>query len=806
MLAYTPAPMRLSDLAKTPTLARLSGDLAAVEISCPLPGVLRVRHAPSSAAGCFTHPELPPRRSFAVEPGEALPLDAVREGDVVRVTASGVSLAVSLSPFAWTFSDDAGRELARCEAISGEIRPAFPVDERRAQLVLAAPPGEAYLGFGEKVGPVDKRGMRFVFWNTDNFPPHPDTDPLYVSIPFFTGLREGVAWGLFLDEPWRSEVDVACSDPGRIAWTSWGAELDVYLIAGPLPADVARRYAALTGRPAMPPLWSLGAHQSRWGYTRDEDIRGVVRGYRARDLPLDVVHLDIDYMDGYKVWTWDRGRYPDPAALARDVAAEGVRLVTIVDPGVKAVPDYPVYQEARERDYLVKFDRGDHLIGEVWPDPAAFPDFSREDVQRWWAELHKPFIEAGIAGIWNDMNEPACFSLGPTRGVPGPMGRRAPGIGTMEGNTLPYDARHGDKRHVEVHNVYGLGMARASFEGQRQHAPERRPFVLTRAAYAGVQRYAAVWTGDFSSHWSHLEASIPMLAGLGVSGVPFVGADIPGFLGRADGELLVRWTQAGLFYPLMRNHASTGTPSKEPWRFGEPFLSLVREALRLRYRLLPALYTLMREAAETGLPVLRPLAFAAPADREALAAADQLLFGDDLLVAPVVRPGQSKRLAYLPAGTWLEFNNLAAPGAVIEGGRHVIADAPLEVVPVWLRAGGAVPLTEPALHTTTASWASLTWEVHAAPEVRGRLYEDAGDGDGPSRTTTLTGGLEGGALWLERRSEGKLPLGRKVEILRVHGLTAPGAVKGARAHRVAGGALEIEVEAGWDRVEVSLGK
>ncbi|WP_438030092.1 glycoside hydrolase family 31 protein [Sorangium sp. So ce233] len=794
--------MHLSDASIGATHVLLWGDRAAVEIRCPAPGVLRVRHAPSSAVTGFAHPELPPKSSFAVVAEGALPLSARREGDTLHVSAEGASLEVSLASGTWTFRDGQGGVLARCEGVSGEVRPAFPVDEYRSRISLEAPEGEAYLGFGEKVGPLDKRGLRFTFWNTDAYPPHVESDPLYASIPFFVALRGGIAWGFFLDEPWRSEVDIALSDPGRIAWESRGPELDVHLMTGPHPADVLRRYAALTGHPAMPPLWSLGAHQSRWGYETADDVRGVVRGYRARGLPLDVVHLDIDYMDAYRVWTWDRSRFPDPAGLARELAAEGVKLVTIVDPGIKADEGYAVFEEARAKDYLVRLSRGGTLVGEVWPDPAVFPDLTREEVQRWWGDLQKSFVDAGVAGIWNDMNEPASFSVQPDRGLPAPNGGRASGLGTIEGSTLPYDARHGARRHLEVHNVYGLGMSKAAYEGLARHAPGRRPFVLTRAAFAGIQRYAAVWTGDFASNFTHLEASIPMLIGLGLSGVPFVGADIPGFAGRANGELLVRWMQAGLFYPLMRNHAARGRPAQEPWRFGEPFLDLARAVLERRYRLLPTLYTLLREAAETGLPVLRPLSFAAPADAEALHAYDQFLFGDDLLVAPVVRPGQSKRLAYLPAGAWLDVANLERAGKVEEGGRHVIADAPLDVVPVWLRAGGAVALTAPRMHTTSARWEEITWHVHAAAAVSGRLYEDEGDGHGASRLTQLSGGLDGGTFTLERSVKGELPLAREVETIRVHGVPAPRSVTGARSHRVVEGVVEIEVAADWQRIEL----
>ncbi|UQA60674.1 TIM-barrel domain-containing protein [Polyangium aurulentum] len=797
--------MDLTDASIEPARVHLWGARSALEIRCPFPGVLRIRHAPSSAAATLTHPELAPKQSWAVVADGATPISARRDGDLLRITAPSARIEIALPTGAWTFFDETGETpLARCEAISGATRAAFPMDRHEARISLHAPPGEAYLGFGEKVGTLDKRGQHFTFWNTDNFPPGVDTDPLYASIPFFLAMREGIAWGFFLDEPWRSEVDVASADPTRIAWETSGPELDVYLIVGPHPADVLRRYAALTGRPAMPPLWSLGAHQSRWGYERASDLREVVRGYRERGLPLDVVHLDIDHMEAYKAWTWDRARFPDPAALARELSAEGVKVVTIVDPSIKVEPGYPVYEEARARGYLVRLDRGDPLVGEVWADPAVFPDFTREEVRRFWADLHAPHFESGVAGIWNDMNEPSCFSIRDARGVPAAKGERPSGIGTLDGRTLPFEAWHGDRRHLEMHNVYGLAMARATVEGFERHAPGRRPFVLTRAAFAGIQRFAAVWTGDFGSHFTHLEASIPMLIGLGLSGVPFVGADIPGFVGRADGELFTRWMQAGLFYPLMRNHGARGAPPREPWRFGEPVLSLARAILERRYRLLPALYTAMREAAESGLPVMRPVAFVDPSDPEALRAFDQLLFGEHLLVAPVVRPGQTKRLAYLPAGKWLEFSNLEPRGGVIEGRRHVIADAPLDVVPVWLREGAALPLGAPRAHTTTANWPEITWHVHAAAAVNGRLYEDEGDGNGPSRMTEIRGGTSGATFILERHATGALPLSRASETLCIHGLPPPRAVSGAFGHRVAAGSIELHVDAAWERVELSF--
>lgn len=797
--------MRLVDSAIEPTRLHLWGARAALEVRSPLPGVLRLRHAPSSAHAGFTHPQLAPKQSWAVVTDEARPLEVRREGDTFHVTAEGVALELSLANGTWSFRDAEGRLLARCESVSGEFSPQMPLNHSRARLSLHAPEDEAYLGFGEKVGPLDKRGMRLTFWNTDVMPHHPDTDPLYISIPFSLGLRGGIAWGFFLDETWRSEVDVAYGDPESVSWETWGSELDVYLIAGPHPADVVRRYVTLTGRPPLPPLWSLGAQQSRWGYENADDIRGVIQAYRSRGLPLDTVYLDIDYLESFKVWTWDRSRFPDPEGLMREAAEAGVRLVPIINPNVKAEPGYAPYEEAKARDFLVRADSGDVLVGEVWARPAVFPDFTREEVQHWWGDWHQEFLEQGIAGIWNDMNEPACFSLIEASGSVHAAGGRMEEAKRTEGKTLPYAARHGTRRHLEVHNVYGMAMVKAGFEGFRRLVPDRRPFLLSRAGYAGMQRYAAAWTGDNSSHWEHLELSMPMLMGLGLSGVSFTGADIPGFVGRPSAELFTRWTQLGTFYPLMRNHAAKTMPFQEPWRFGERYLALARAALERRYRLLPTLYSLMHEAAESGLPVLRPLLMIDPADAEALRAFDAFLFGRDLLVAPITKPGHTKRLVYLPKGQWLEWPNLDKAGAVREGGQHLIAEGPLDTVPLWLRAGGGVALTQPAPHTTTANWEQLEWHIHAGPDVRLSLYEDAGDGYGESRLTTITGGMDRGRFWLERRVQGSLAPARETETLRIYGLKGVRSVTGALELRsLVDGILELPMSVGWDRLVVNF--
>lgn len=795
--------MRFSNLEVLKSRVFASGSVAALELSVPMIGVIRARFAPSALRSSFLFPRLEPKESFAVIRDDALEFEALSDQGLLSLEADGAHIELELATGAFKFWGASPRLLCAGLGATGSAKAGFPTTQFSSSLSLHAPALEAYLGFGERIGGLDKRGMHLTFWNTDVVPHHPDTDPLYVSIPFFIGLRDGVAWGLFLDESWRSEVDVARDDPSVLRWDSSGPELDVYLIAGPDIATVVERFTALAGRTPLAPLWALGHQQSRWGYESEREIRAVLEGYQRHGLPLDAIYTDIDYQDAYKVWRWDKSRYPNPVKLVQDAAQIGVKIIPIIDPGVKVEAGYSVYEEARAQDFLVRLDRGDVLVGEVWPRPAVYPDFTRSEVRDWWGEQHKAFTDIGIAGFWNDMNEPSCFSLQDTSGGFTTDGNLSDGVGRIEGKTLPYDARHGEKRHLEVHNVYGLTMCQSTREVLERLAPTKRPFVLTRAGFAGVQRYSAVWTGDNSSYWAHLEQSVAMLLGLGLSGVAFTGADIGGFAGDATPELLTRWYQLGVFYPLMRNHSAKGTIHQEPWRFGDEALQLVRESLDRRYRLLPTLYTLMLEAAQSGLPVLRPLVMLDQSDLECLNANDQLMFGDALLVAPVVRPNTTKRMVYLPRGHWLEFHNFKA-GAVLNGGRHVIADAPLDVTPIYLRSGTAIALTAPAKHTTDANWSTLEWHIHVAETIAGSLIEDAGDGYGDSRVTRLLGRLEMGALILEREVAGAYTVTRDVETLHIYGLQSFSSVTGTISHHFEDGVLTLSVLTDWARLEVQL--
>lgn len=781
---------------------RVWGESDVLVVSAPLPGVLRVRLLPEARANSLGFPRAPVKRSFAVRPD--LPagrtLNAADLDDELLVIGAGLSFRLDRVSGAWqvlTGSGASARVLVSAPVWSGEAptqRPALDVERfnlRRSRLNLDAPEGAAFLGFGERVGPIDKRGMHLTFWNTDCFPHHTETDPLYVSVPFTTVLHGGRAHGVFVDEPWRMEADVARAHPHEVRWASAGPELDVYVLSGPRPADVLRRYADLTGYAPMPPLWALGAGQSRWGYRTAQDLRDVIQGYRDRNLPLDSVYVDIDYMDAYKVWTVQRANFPDLRAFVREAGAQGVKLVPIIDPGVKVEAGYDVYEEAVRGDHLVRTARGDVLVGEVWPDPAVFPDFTRPEVVNWWAGRHKFFADAGIQGQWNDMNEPACFSLREPR--------------ETEGKTLPYDARHGNRPHLEVHNAYANGMSEASRAGYAKFSPQVRPWILTRAGYAGIQRHATVWTGDNTATWSHLSLSLPMIQGLGLSGIPFAGADVGGFGGDTTGELLARWYQAAVGYAFLRNHSALGTADQEPWRFGDTFTDVIRAALELRYRLLPHLYTLAQAATRTALPVMRPLALHWPADEDAVREDTQYLLGEGLMVAPVLRAGHRRRLVYLPAGRWAEVFNLSEFGAVHTGGQHVVANAPLHTLPMYLRAGEAIPVTEPAPHTTSARWERLSWLVHAGRDgFIGQLFEDAGDGPAGGRLTRLVGERQGTRLVIRREAEGDAPAFEQREALHILGLSHVREVQGAASFAYEDGVLRLTLPARWQTVTLNL--
>ena len=608
-------------------------------------------------------------------------------------------------------------------------------------------PGDHVYGLGEKTGWLDKRPRRYTMRNADVWMEHPGgigntTDPLYASFPIFIVHNAKGSYGIFVDNPEFTEFDFTADDAYEFAAPA--DALNFYILPGPTLPDVLRQYTGLTGRMPLPALWTLGYHQCRWGYASEADIRRVAAELRARRIPADAMWFDIDYMRGFRVFTWDDKKFPRPARLIADLAADGLRAVTIVDPGVKVDPGYDVYTEGRAGDHFIKHSDGREYNGSVWPGRSTFPDFHHPAARQWWAgRVHRWLGDHGIGGLWIDMNEPAATDL------TGPIA----------------DARHdgGALPHAAARNTYGLQMARATFDGMLAHNPDSRPFILTRAAYSGAQTVTALWGGDNSAQWEHLAASLPLLMNLGLSGMPFVGVDIGGFGGDTHGELLARWTQAGVFYPFCRNHALTGTNAHEPWAFGPQIEAVCRRYIGLRYQLLPYFYNLFHQASQTGAPIMRPLVWHYPHDPRTFNLNDQFLLGPDLLVAPVLAPGLTARAVYLPKGRWYRWRptgTLSATQPAVEGPTHIIADAPLHELPLFVRAGAIIPMWPLAQHTAAIHRADV--RLHLWPG-NGQLdfYEDDGETRayqrGEYRATGWRLTLQGNRLRLATRPSGGPP-------------------------------------------------
>jgi alpha-glucosidase len=499
-------------------------------------------------------------------------------------------------------------------------------------------------------------------------PHNPETNALYQSIPYFMTLRDGKAHGIFFDNTFRTFFDMKSSEE-YYSFSADGGQLDYYVMGGSHPKAVLEQYTYLTGKAPLPPKWALGYHQSRYSYETEAEVRDIAKNFIEKDIPVDVIHLDIHYMDGYRVFTFDNERFPNPEKLIADLREMGIRIVPIVDPGVKKDSEYPVYQEGVLEDHFCNYIEGDIYFGEVWPGISAFPDFTEEKVRKWWGDKHRFYTSIGIEGIWNDMNEPSVFNETKTMDV-SVMHRN-------DGNPTT---------HRELHNVYGLLMGKATYEGMKENLHGKRPFLLTRAGYAGVQRYAAVWTGDNRSFWEHLQMSLPMVMNLGLSGVAFTGPDVGGFAHDTNAELLTRWTQVGAFTPFFRNHSAIGFRYQEPWQFGEKYEAIMKKYIQMRYVWMPQLYSLFYQASKQGLPVLRPLLMEYPEDRKTYNLNDQFMIGDNVVIAPILAPSVTERVVYLPKGEWVEYSS----GDRYEGGEVHLVHAELEDLPIFVREGTAL--------------------------------------------------------------------------------------------------------------------
>ena len=558
------------------------------------------------------------------------------------------------------------------------------------EVVKALAPDEHLYGLGDKTGYLDKRGFEYDNWNVDNPAPQLENFPnLYKSIPVMLGLKNGHPYGLFFDNTYKSHFDMGKENDHYYFYSAVQGNLDYYIIGGQHLKDVVTNYTYLTGRVPLPQKWTLGYQQSRWGYSASQaEVQSIADNLKKYDLPCDAIHFDVDYMDGYRVFTWDKHKFAgNPKAFVAKLKQRGIKVIPIIDPGVKQDPNYQTYADGVKHNYFVKTPDGKVYINKVWPGDSAFPDFGRPEVRQWWATNNKFLTDMGVGGVWNDMNEPATF----------------------EGE-IPDDVVFSDQEtpatHAKMHNVYGHNMAKATYDGLKAQQG-RRPYVITRAAYAGTQKYSTVWTGDNRSIWPHIQMMIPQLCNLGLSGFSFVGTDIGGFASDSNAELLTRWIEAAIFSPLLRNHAAMGTRRQEPWAFGEPTLSIYRKYLKLRYRFIPYLYDLFAQESQNGLPIMRPLVLNDDDDPRVRDLNDEYMVGDNVLVAPVVQKSQTKRLVYLPAGKWIDFWN----NREYDGQQDIVADAPLDKLPLFIKQDTLLPWGAAVDHISEEPDTTMTFKL-----------------------------------------------------------------------------------------------
>jgi alpha-glucosidase len=685
----------------------LTAGSAKIRITAFREGVFRVRVAPN---GTF-----PKDSSWAliVSP-DPLTVKIEETPKLLRIVAGNVIATVQKLPLLIDFSDAAGNVLLADE-------PSLPMawNGPRVHAWKKMPSDDNYFGLGDKGGPMNRRNRSFTNWNTDEFGWQESSDPLYKTIPFFIGLRKGAAYGLFFDNAYRSVFDFGKESPDYLSFGAEGGELNYYFIAGPEPKKIIETYTAMTGRSPLPPLWSLGYQQSRYSYYPEARAREIVNTLREKKIPTDVIYFDIDYQDGNAPFTVNREYFPNFEKMISDFRAQGVRTILITDLHIKRNPNhgYAPYDSGMKNDVFVKNPDGSVYVGMVWPGESVFPDFTLTRAREWWGTLYKDFVGMGAAGFWNDMDEPALF-------------QRAD-------KTMPLDTVHRlddgtTLDHRAIHNVFGLQNVRATYDGLLKLQPDERPFVLTRAAYSGAQRYSATWTGDNSSTWNHLKMSTPMLLSMGISGFPLIGDDIGGFAGSPPADLLTRWFEVGALNPIFRDHTAKGTADQEPWVHGPEHEAIRRKYIELRYRLMPYIYTYTEESTRNGIPLMRPIFLEYPQSPEFFRDDHDFLFGPDLFVSPVVTEMVDAQGVALPPGEWFDYWTSDKH----TGKDQINLHPRLDEMPLYVRAGAIVPM-QPLVQSTSetpngplqlrAYLPTSTSGPDAAFNVcRGALYQDDG--------------------------------------------------------------------------------
>ena len=620
-----------------------------------------------------------------------------------------------------------------------------------------AQPGESYYGLGDK--PVDNnlKGKRFENWVTDSYAYGRDTDPIYKTIPFYTALHNKKSYGIFFDNTFRSFFDFCNERRNITSFWAQGGEMNYYFIYGPEMTDVVVNYTDLTGKPhEMPALWTLGYHQCKWSYYPESNVKEITAKFRELQIPCDAIYLDIDYMEGFRCFTWSKEHFPNPKRMVKELADDGFKTIVIIDPGIKIDMDYSVFKEGLDKDYFCKRADGPYMKGKVWPGECYFPDFTNPEVREWWSNLFKELVEdIGVKGVWNDMNEPAVMDV--------------------PGKSFPDDVRHdydGNRcSHRKAHNVYGMQMARATYQGLKKFSYPLRPFVITRAAYSGTQRYTSSWTGDNIATWDHLTIANLQAQRMCMSGFSFIGSDIGGFCEQPNGELYARWIQLGIFHPFCRTHSSGDHGDQEPWAFGTNITDVVRKFIELRYQLLPYLYTAFWRYAEEGVPILKSLVLYDQHDPHTHYRNDEFIFGEKILACPITGPNQKGRRMYFPVGDWYNLWT----DEVVTGGQELWVDADLDSMPIFVKAGAMIPKYPVQQYVGEKEIEELMIDVYykVGKEVS-QVYEDATDGFDYKkgryslRDFTLNGKEK--ELIIQQHKSGKFTTTYETFKLKLHGL------------------------------------
>ena len=697
---------------------------ATLSITALRDDIIRVRISPGALPEDASWAVLPAPRSKSVD------VQPIQDPASVGFRTAALEVRVERNPLRMVIRDLAGNIIS-ADAVGHPIQFALGGFSISKQM----PGDEHYFGLGDKTGSFDRRKQAYTLWNTD-IGPQESTDPLYKSIPFFLAINSSRSYGIFLDNTWRTWFDFGKQARDAISFGAEGGPLDYYVLYGPTPKQVVEGYAYLTGTPPLPPLWALGFQQSRYSYTPESQIREIANRLRADKIPSDVLYLDIDYQDRNRPFTVNPKTFPNFPGLVSDLRKQHFHLVNITDLHIAHAPNqgYAPYDTGEAGNHFVKKPDGSEFVGIVWPGPAVFPDFTRAQTREWWGGLYHQFVQDGVAGFWNDMNEPAVFD-GPGKTMPLDTVHRIeePGFATRTAT------------HAEIHNIVGLENARATFEGLLKLRPDERPFVLTRATYAGGQRYGFTWTGDNSATWNHLRLATQMVLNLGVSGISMVGADVGGFGSSPPPALLTRWVELAAFSPLCRDHAAKGTLPHEIWANGPEQEAIRRRYIETRYRLLPYLYSLADESSRTGLPIMRPVFLEFP---EVFATGfdhldTEFLLGPSLLIAPppFAETLDDYAVSFPKDHEWYDFwTGLKTPASpqppsitdiVNAGGLGGVTmprtiHPPLDTMPVYVRGGSILPVQPLIQNTDETPSGPLELHVYPGSQCSGSLYLDDG--------------------------------------------------------------------------------